>query len=166
MPKFMSRRNATFWSQVGETGVGEQVPICKRRCMEWFTHAMREFWCASKSDSAVVEWICWPWSKYRSNKHLTRSKHKWQATTESESTNSLCVILGTHYCVYIVTLLLSFWSHRFDSYRIVRQCKGGLKGGNPLLHQIVLLRTFCPKGITTNQLKRLCSWQFSSCGLS
>ena len=84
--------------------------------------------------------------EYHINKHLTGVQaqvtgHRW-----CESTNTQCVFPGTH-SLYIVTLTVILIATNYD-----------------LLHQIALLRTFCPKGITTKQLKWLCVWQFSNCG--
>ena len=53
----------------------------KRRCTEQFTRATREFMRLQQSDSAIAEWICWPWVNTVSTSTWTGSKHKRQATT-------------------------------------------------------------------------------------
>ena len=102
-----------------------------------------------QSDSAIVEWICWCWVNTVSTNTWPGSKHKHQTTAgmkvwmlDAFYWNTL-QCLNSHTVILIATKLL--WQ--------------GLKGGkNPKI-------VFCPKGITTNQLKWLCIWQFSNCGL-
>ena len=104
-------------------------------------------------DSAVVEQICWP-------KLLLHQQALDQGPSISnrppwcESMNAWSSY-WEHIKVCKQSHLLSFWllHNCYDSVKVA------WKGGNSLLVEIALLGTFCPKGITTNQLMWLCLWQ-------
>ena len=106
------------------------------------------------SDSAVVEQICWPWANTVSTSTWPGSKHKQHATGGAKAR---CILPGSKHkqqttaCLNVQTLnafyhgmLNSHTYCRFDIYKIIMTVL--LKGRNPFLNRIVLLRTFLPQG--------------------